>query len=753
MGAMNNLPSKTDILKWVRQNPEKASKRDIARAFGVKGAARIPLKQLLREMHAEGSLKKSGRKAFRGDGDLPPVAMLRVLGPDDDGDLSAEPAQWDDDRAPPRILIIEKDGDPALAKGDRMLARLGLSQTEEGTYEARMIKKISGGVKRALGVFRAEGSGGRLVPVDRKTDEIQIGAGDTMDAEDGELIEVESLPGPRMGLKRGRVVERLGNPGAARSVSLIAIHTHDIPNAFPDAVLAEATAARPATMQGREDLRHLPLVTIDPADARDHDDAICAAPDDDPANEGGHIVWVAIADVAHYVTPGSRLDREARLRGNSTYFPDRVVPMLPEELSGDLCSLHEGVDRPCMAVRLVLNAGGEKIAHDFHRGLMRSPASLTYEQAQAAVDGAPDEQTAPLLDDVLRPLFNAYEAAAAARDRRAPLSLDLPERRIELDQAGVVTAIAYRERMDAHRLVEEFMITANVAAAETLIAKKRPLLFRVHEEPNPMKLEALREQIEDTGLTLAKGQVLQTRHLNALLDGAAGTADAELINLAVLRAQTQAYYAPENFGHFGLALRSYAHFTSPIRRYADLIVHRALISAHGWGKDGLPRDAEADMKETGEHISMTERRSMEAERDTTDRYLAAYLADREGAIFEGRISGVARFGLFVKLDETGADGLVPVSSLGSEYFSYDDARNVLKGDRSGREIAMGAKATVRLREATPLTGGLLFELLEAEGFGKPQPQRRPSRGGNPKPKLSKARNKAAKIAKKAKRTR
>ncbi|MGB0440627.1 MAG: RNB domain-containing ribonuclease, partial [Paracoccaceae bacterium] len=388
-----------------------------------------------------------------------------------------------------------------------MLARLGLSQTEEGTYEARMIKKISGGVKRALGVFRAEGSGGRLVPVDRKTDEIQIGAGDTMDAEDGELIEVESLPGPRMGLKRGRVVERLGNPGAARSVSLIAIHTHDIPNAFPDAVLAEAAAARPATMQGREDLRHLPLVTIDPADARDHDDAICAAPDDDPANEGGHIVWVAIADVAHYVTPGSRLDREARLRGNSTYFPDRVVPMLPEELSGDLCSLHEGVDRPCMAVRLVLNAGGEKIAHDFHRGLMRSPASLTYEQAQAAVDGAPDEQTAPLLDDVLRPLFNAYEAAAAARDRRAPLSLDLPERRIELDQAGVVTAIAYRERMDAHRLVEEFMITANVAAAETLIAKKRPLLFRVHEEPNPMKMDALREQVEEAGYTLAKGQV------------------------------------------------------------------------------------------------------------------------------------------------------------------------------------------------------------------------------------------------------
>lgn len=747
---MSDIPSKTDILAWVRENPDKASKRDISRAFGIKGNARIELKRVLREMHADGSLKKTGRKAFRGDGALPPVAMLNVIGPNRDGDLMAEPAQWDDDPPAPRIIVIEKRGDPALGKGDRLLAKLRKAG-DEG-YEARLIKKIRGGARRSLGVFRAEGGGGRMVPVDRKTDEMVIASADANGAKDGELIEVESLPGPRMGLRRGKVVERLGDPGAAKSVSLIAIHSHDIPNTFPEDTLAQATSAKPVKgLKGREDLRDLPLITIDPADARDHDDAICAAPDDDPANQGGHIVWVAIADVAHYVTPGSALDREARKRGNSTYFPDRVVPMLPEELSGDLCSLHEGVDRPCLAVRMVLGPDGVKRGHSFHRGVMRSPASLTYEQAQAAANGDPDEQTAPLWEPVLKPVFAAYAAAAKARDARAPLNLDLPERRIELDDAGKVTSVKFRDRLDAHRLVEEFMIQANVCAAETLEAKKRPLLYRVHEEPNPLKLDALREQVAESGLTLAKGQVLKTRHLNSLLDAAADTKDAELINLAVLRAQTQAYYAPENYGHFGLALRSYAHFTSPIRRYADLIVHRALITAHGWGKDGLSPADEEHLKSTAEHISSTERRSMVAERDTTDRYLAAYLADREGAEFTGRVAGVARFGVFIKLDENGADGLVPVSSLGTEYFQFDAANSRLTGERSGKTIAPGARATVRLAEATPLTGGLLFELIEIEGFGKPA--RGARRAGGARHKQGRAKIKRAKMAKKAKRTR
>ncbi|WP_333814598.1 ribonuclease R family protein, partial [Tabrizicola sp.] len=444
----------------------------------------------------------------------------------------------------------------------------------------------------------------------------------------------------------------------------------------------------------------------------------------DPGNIGGFAIWVAIADVAHYVTPGSALDREARKRGNSTYFPDRVVPMLPDILSGDLCSLHEGVDRACLAVRMVIDREGHKRSHRFVRGMMRSVGSLHYAQVQAAVDGSADEKTAPLVEPVLKPLYAAYAALKRAREMRQPLDLDLPERKIELDAEGHVTSVAFKERLEAHKLIEEFMILANVAAAEELIRLKRPLLFRVHEEPSPLKLESLREVAEGAGLTLAKGQVLQTKHLNRLLAQAEGTEFDELINLSTLRSMTQAYYHPENFGHFGLALRNYAHFTSPIRRYSDLIVHRALIAGQGWGKDGLSAWDEENLEETGKLISEAERRSMAAERDTTDRYLAAYLADRVGAEFAGRISGVQRFGVFVRLDETGADGLIPVRALGREYFNYDDASQTLMGSETGLTLGIGQKVVVRLAEAVPVTGGLILELLSVEGAVLRPPRRK-----------------------------
>jgi ribonuclease R len=536
-------------------------------------------------------------------------------------------------------------------------------------------------------------------------------------------------------------------------VSLIAIHQHGIPDEFPDAVLDEADAMKPAGLKGREDLRELPLVTIDPADARDHDDAVHAAPDADPKNPGGFVVWVAIADVAHYVRPGSALDREARKRGNSTYFPDRVVPMLPERLSGDLCSLHEGVPRAVIAVRMQLSADGEKIGHRFVRGLMRSAASLTYEQVQAAQDGRPDDRTAPLMEEVIAPLFAAYAAASAARHRRQPLDLDLPERRIELGEDGRVTSVAFRERLDAHRLIEEFMILANVAAAETLFEKRHPLLYRVHEEPSAEKLDALREVAQASGFTLAKGQVLQTRHLNRLLSQAEGTEFDELMNMTTLRSMTQAYYHPENFGHFGLALRSYAHFTSPIRRYADLIVHRALIAGHGWGKDGLSDWDIEQLEDTAKLISDTERRSMAAERDTTDRYLAAYLSDRVGAELAGRISGVQRFGVFVKLDETGADGLIPVRALGREYFHFDPDAQTLMGSETGLTLGLGQRVSVRLAEAVPATGGVVLELLGVEGTEIARGPRPASRRGAGPRKPAKSKAKAAKIKRKVTRRR
>ncbi|WP_289081361.1 ribonuclease R [uncultured Sulfitobacter sp.] len=758
---MSKIPSKPEILDWIAENPTLTAKRDIAKAFGIKGAARIDLKRVLKELEAEGHLEKR-KRSYQDPDRLPPVSVLQVTGPDKDGDLFAKPMEWQGEGVEPVVLVIPRASDPALGAGDRILARLTLVQAQDHHYEARLIRRIGANPQRVLGIFRKTTEGGRIVPIDKGSDKEWWVPGDaTHGAKDGELVEAEQAgPKARMGSPRARIVERLGDPSVPKAVSLIAIHQHGIPDDFPDDVMAQADAAKPVGLKGREDLRDLPLITIDPSDARDHDDACYAHADEDPKNEGGHVVWVAIADVAAYVTPGSALDREARKRGNSTYFPDRVVPMLPDRLSGDLCSLHEGVPRACIAVRMVLDAAGNKIGHSFHRGLMRSPASLHYEEVQDAIDGAPNDRTGPLLDAVLKPIYAAYAALKAARAERQPLDLDLPERRIELDKDGTVKSVNFKDRLDAHRLIEEFMVLANVAAAETLLSKKTPLLYRIHEEPSPAKLDALRETAQAAGYTLAKGQVLHTRHLNKLLNDAAGTDDAELINLSTLRSMTQAYYGPAHIGHFGLALRSYAHFTSPIRRYADLIVHRALITAHGWGNDGLSQHDIEDIEQTGAHISDTERRSMMAERDTTDRYLASYLSERVGNEFSGRISGVARFGAFVKLDETGADGLLPMRSLGREYFHFDQEAGTLMGSDTGMIISVGQRVTVRLSEAVPVTGGIALELLTLEGDALPKGGQgvRRGRGGpagrtNPKRKGVKAKRKADKVKRKVKRTR
>lgn len=750
---MARIPTKQEILDWISENPTQTSKRDISRAFGIKGADRIDLKRLLKELEAEGHLQKRD-KTYRDPDKLPPVSVLQVQAPDSDGDLFARPLEWQGSGAEPNVLLILRAADPALGQGDRILARLSEVDAEDHQYEGRLIRRIGTNPQRVLGVFRVGSQGGRIVPVDRGgSKEWRVSERDVNGAKDGELVEAQRAgPAGRMGLPSARIVERLGDPSAPKAVSLIAIHQHGIPDAFPDDVIAQADVAKPVGLGQREDLRDLPLVTIDPADARDHDDAVWAHGDDDPKNKGGHVVWVAIADVAAYVTPGSALDQEARKRGNSTYFPDRVVPMLPDRLSGDLCSLHEGVERACVAVRMVLDAQGQKISHRFTRGLMKSAASLNYVEVQGAQDGEPNDKVAPLLDDVIHPLYAAFTVALKGRASRQPLDLDLPERRIEISEDGVVSSVAFRDRLDAHRMIEEFMVLANVAAAEELITRRQPLLFRVHEEPSPEKLDALREVAQASGLTLAKGQVLQTRHLNSLLRQAKGTDFGELINISTLRSMTQAYYNRENFGHFGLALKSYAHFTSPIRRYADLIVHRALIAGHGWGDDGLqPGDVDG-LDDTAVHISETERRSMTAERDTTDRYLAAFLSERVGNEFGGRVSGIARFGAFVKLDETGADGLVPVRSLGREYFNHDAEGQALIGSDTGFRIAMGQRVTVRLAEATPVTGGLLLELLSVEDKKMPAGGRR-ARGRSAPRKSARAGKKAAKVKRKVSRNR
>ena len=524
------------------------------------------------------------------------------------------------------------------------------------------------------------------------------------------LAEVGSAA-QRHGPKRGKLLEVIGREDQPRAASLIAIYAHGIPTGFSAAAEAEAEAAEPPTLAGRTDLRDIPLITIDPVDARDHDDAVYAQPDDDPKNAGGWVVWVAIADVAAYVRVGSALDREALDKGNSTYFPDRVEPMLPERLSAGLCSLRQGEARACMAVRMVFGADGRKRSHRFVRGLMRSAAKLSYEQAQTAIDGFPDDVTGPLLEPVLKPLWAAYHTLKLGRDKRSPLNIESPERRIVISPEGEVASITTRVSLEAHRLIEEMMVAANVCAAETLEQKRSPLIYRVHDTPSQEKVSNLGDFLATLGVNWNKGEPPRTDRFNKLLAQMRGGPNGEIVNEVVLRTQMQAIYSPDNIGHFGLNLDRYAHFTSPIRRYADLIVHRGLIRALGLGGDGLTDYEIARLRETAEHITLAERRAMAAERDATDRYVAAYMESRLGAEFEARITGVTRFGLFVRLTETGADGLAPISTLGDEYFVHDERTHSLIGERSGRRWRLGAQVEVRLREATPVTGGLVLEML------------------------------------------
>jgi ribonuclease R len=713
------LPTRDEVLKFIEENPDRAGKRDLAKAFNIKGDARVYLKDLLRELGDEGLLEKRARRLSR-PGTLPPISVLNIIGRDNDGGLISRPAEWDEENygKPPVVTIrrtrLNKSSDgPAVGVGDRVLAKIFRNKDSDGPeYSARIIKVVDQSSNAVLGVLRKLSNGEwRLEPVNRKQPEVQLDPKSLADAESGDLVEVELTSSRRYGLPSGKVRQVVGSIDSEKALSMIAIHEHEIPHIFPDDVIREAEAAKPATLDGREDWRELPLLTIDPSDAKDHDDAVYAEPDADPDNVGGHVVVVAIADVAAYVRPNSALDREALKRGNSVYFPDRVVPMLPERISNDLCSLRELEDRPALAVRMVFDANGHKKSHKFHRILMRSAAKLAYAQAQAAIDGATDEKTAPILDTILKPLWAAYGALKRGRDAREPLELDLPEKKILLGPDGKVDKVIVPERLDAHKLIEEFMIQANVAAAEVLEAHRQPLIFRIHDEPALAKQESLREFLRTLEINLAKGVALKPAQFNRILEAVDGTDHQDLVNQVVLRTQSQAIYSPDNIGHFGLHLRKYAHFTSPIRRYADLIVHRALIKALGFGKDGLTTDEEAHLEETAALISSTERRAMLAERETVDRLIAHFLAAHLGDEYEGRVTGVTKAGLFVSLATYGADGLVPISTLGNEYYLYDEANHALAGEKSGKGFRLGDNVTVRLVEALPVAGALRFEMV------------------------------------------
>ena len=744
------LPSRQQILDFIATSTTPAGKREIARAFGLHGNEKIQLKALLKDMADEGLIDSAPGRAFHKMGGVPKVTVLRVVDVDDSGQAYGVPESWHAETPPPRLRVVERGKrGAALGPGDRVLAR-----TEEAGkgWVAHPMKRLARGEEQVLGVLHAEGDRLWLKPVDKR-ERRELPVSDAGEAQAGDLVLAEKAGRPPR--ITARVVERLGEPFAPRSFSLIAIHKHGIPDRFSEETIAEAARmARQPLGEGREDLRHLPIIAIDPADARDHDDAVWAAADDDPTNPGGFKAIVAIADVSFYVRPGSELDRSARRRGNSVYFPDRVVPMLPEELSADICSLKEGADRAALVCHLVISAEGAIKSWKFTRAVIRVAANIAYEDAQAAIDGtvapAKDgaaggkrksaEQGAPTapassamdwVETALKPLWACWRALSKARDKRDPLELDLPERRVMLDEKGRILSVAPRERLDAHRLIEDYMIAANVAAAKALEAKKAPVMYRVHEPPSREKLVALKDYLDTFGISFALGQVVKPSTFNQLLDRVGERDERPQIMEQVLRTQTQAYYAPTNAGHFGLALGSYAHFTSPIRRYADLLVHRALVGAYRLApavdQTKLSMEDEASLTRIGEAISAAERRAMEAERETIDRYVAAYLATKVGELIETRITGVQPFGFFATVEGLGGDGLVPISTLGQEYFRYDEAAQALEGEQTGMRYTPGMKLKLRLAEANPISGALRFEVEGAEGQGAPPSRKRADR--------------------------
>ncbi|MAK62153.1 MAG: ribonuclease R [Ponticaulis sp.] len=723
------------VLDYLAQNPGDTNKRDIAKGLGVNGEARRELRMILKALEEEGVISRVGKRSFAKADAPPPTGVVEFTHLDEHGELIGK-AVGKEGLFGPDILYSGPRGrrrDPDPGVKDRALC--DVEQGRDGHWRARMIKKLENRREALIGVFEKNAHGGGTVEGTSRKDKrsFLVFPGDAGDAQDEDLVRCEPLPSRGHGPKRGRIIEVLGNSEDPRAASLIAMAAFDIPDQFDPSVIKAAEEAQPVECK-REDLTKIPLITIDPADARDHDDAVYACADDDPKNPGGWKVLVAIADVSAFVPYNGELDREAYKRANSTYFPDRVASMLPKALSAGECSLKEGELRCCLAFEMKISKDGSKLGHRLIRGMMRSAAGLSYEEAQAAIDGDPSDRAGPLLEPVLKPLWAAYDALKKKRSQRAPLDLDLPERKVELSEDGEVLGVTIRDRFDAHMLIEEMMIQANVCAAEALEAKRSELIYRVHDEPSSEKIDGLATFLDTLNLDWTRGERVTPARFNKLLAIARETDRHHEISEIVLRSQSQAIYSPDNNGHFGLNLQRYAHFTSPIRRYSDLIVHRALISAYDLGPDGLPDEQRVRLEEVASHLVERERASMAAERDATDRYLTAFLADRVGAEFDGRITGVAKFGLFVRLAETAADGFIPAGSLSDEFWIFDEKASALVAERSGRRFELGQPVRVRLQEADAMSASLLLEMLS-----EPRPKRegeKPSSRRGPKRAMS-----------------
>ncbi len=579
-----------------------------------------------------------------------------------------------------------------------------------------------------LGIVIPEKTGYSFQPVSKKFHKtLQLITQEKLSENDLVFAKVDRL-------KRAHFVEKVDRYNDFDSPVKISIHERDLPHVFPKSVIEESENLEAAQLENRTDLRNIPLVTIDGSDAKDFDDAVWAEADPNPKNKGGWHILVAIADVSHYVKPGSPLDNEALKRGNSVYFPRFVIPMLPERLSNDLCSLKPNVDRACLAVHMWINKEGKLINHKFVRGLMKSHARLTYEQVQEAKDNYESFNKNDLLKSVLPGLYGAFECLDHARKERGTLEFDLPEYQINLNKNHKVESVDVRERLDSHKMIEEFMILSNVAAAQTLTKRKALAMYRIHGTPPRDNLENLLGFLKQVGINVNLPSEITPEFFQNILARVSGTTLEHIISVLILRSQSQAIYSPhldeeDHYGHFGLALKLYAHFTSPIRRYADLLVHRALVSELGLGEK-MDYTAE-QFEEIGQNISQTERRAALAERDTKDRYMASYCEQKTEQIFDARISGVGRFGVFAAIKEFGAEGLIPFRNLPRDHYIFDETKHMLIGKVSKRTFKLGDTIRVKILEASGLTGSMRMKIMDnKKSAKKPQRSRKPSKNNH-----------------------
>ncbi|MGB1863721.1 MAG: ribonuclease R [Candidatus Puniceispirillum sp.] len=732
---ITGLPKQQAIIDFVNSCATPPNQREIVRAFNIGQEYRAPLRRLLRSLSEQGLLvRREGRRIASPD-HLPEVTVLELMSFDDNGDGMARVAgeNSDDSTEPPEIrVVLSRKAGRAPSVGQTILARL--ARVGPNLYEARIIKVLERQQKRLFGEVIAAQKGFRLQPAERgKRDAINLQTSSSAPCAPGDLVEAELLPSKGYLTKTARVVRNLGSSAGTGAFSALAIAEFNIRHHFPEAVISEANALKTPPAKGRLDLRDTPLVTIDGADAKDFDDAVFA----EPTDTGGWRLLIAIADVSHYVRQDSALDKEARTRGNSVYLPDMVVPMLPEAISNDLCSLRPHEDKAAMVAEIFIDSEGKRTSHSIQRALIKSHARLTYDKVQAVFDGTLDEADADVPHGILHALFGAWHALNIDRTAREPLALDLQERRVEFDDNNVAVGIALRKQTESQRLIEDFMIAANVAAADTLIAARRPCVFRVHDAPDPKKADSLHKLADAIGGKFARGQVLQPHHFNKLLAQVKDTADELMVNEAVLRSQSKAVYDINNIGHFGLSLRNYAHFTSPIRRYADLLVHRALVDHAAKGRkspvDGLLDMPLEIMSEICTHISETEANAANAERRSIDRFAAALFEKRINETMEAVIVAITGFGAFLRLDDGKADGFLPLKNLPDDYYDLDASGQWLEGRHAGWTFGIGTELTVQIAEVNAVSGGILLRWVSGGLTDKrPNQNNRPAykRGGN-----------------------